>query len=283
MKIGCILVLYRPNVELLSQVVTAVVNQLDTIFIVDNTPNPYALPIPENKIIYHRIGQNVGIAAAQNIGIRYFMEQKYDYIFFLDQDSIVEQNMLQTLLSTYKLLLEHTIHVGAVGPYPINRQSNKKYPIRRGKSLFPGITEFSALMSSGSLIQAEVFEQVGLMDEDLFIDNVDQEWCWRGRYHYGYRFFINEQTLLNHQLGSGDRFFIFKKITIPTPFRIYYWYRNYFWLLRRKYVPLYWKLSFGCKFFVRLLYYITFIPPQKEYFARVLCGIKDGIFMKRKK
>jgi rhamnosyltransferase len=262
-------------------VIDAVTEQVNTIFVADNTPQPYFVCTQNNNnIVSHKMGRNAGIAAAQNVGIQYFIEQSYDYVFFLDQDSIVDQNMLNTLLSTHKLLQQECINVGAVGPRSVDRQSNKKNIglIKKGNAIFPHITEVTQLISSGSLVKIEALKQIGFMEEKLFIDNVDDEWCWRGTYKYGYRFFISEQTMLNHQFGIGDRFFIFRKIAISTPFRIYYLYRNYFWLLRRNYVPLYWKLSMGCKFFARLPYYSLCITPRAEYFKRICLGMRDGIF-----
>ena len=114
------------------------------------------------------------------------------------------------------------------------------------------------------------------MDDGLFIDGVDHEWCWRGR-RDGYRFFIDEHTPLSHKLGEGDRYFIFRKVAIPTPFRTYYQFRNYFKLLKRSYVPIYWKCSNGFKYLIKMFYFPFFVAPRKEYLKNIFRGIKDGI------
>jgi rhamnosyltransferase len=36
-------------------------------------------------------------------------------------------------------------------------------------------------LSSGFFYSREVIEKIGLKNEDLFIDLVDWEWCWRAR------------------------------------------------------------------------------------------------------
>jgi rhamnosyltransferase len=285
MKIGCILVLYNPNVQLLNKVISSIETQVVALFISDNTPNPYfILPKTKCEAIYHKMNGNEGIAAAQNKGLEYFIEQGYDYIFFLDQDSIVEPKMIQNLLSTHVILTRKGIKVGAIGPRPINRQSNKEYrgSIKKGKEIFNGITEVTELINSASLISVEVLNKTGLMDANLFIDGVDHEWCWRGNHKYGYRFFINEKTTLSHKLGEGDRFFAIRKIAIPTPFRTYYQYRNYFWLLKRNYVPLYWKFSNGFKYLIKFFVYPILLKDTR-YIKFMVKGIYHGIVTKKHK
>lgn len=283
MRIGCVLVLYNPNENILKKTIRSVEDQVDVIFVSDNTPSPYF--VAENyspKIVYQRMNGNVGIAAAQNVGVRYFQERGFDFVFYLDQDSIVQENMVASLVANYNKLLAMNIKVGAVGPRPVNRQSNKKYvgSVKKGVAIQDSITEVTELISSASLIPVGVFRTAGLMDETLFIDGVDHEWCWRAHKQGQYRFFICEDVLLSHQLGEGDRFFVVRKVAIPTPFRTYYQYRNYFLLIRREYVPMYWKLSNGFKYFIKIFYYPIFIAPRNKYFVNIWKGIYAGIFLK---
>ena len=74
-------------------------------------------------------------------------------------------------------------------------------------------------MSSISLIPCKVFNIVGGFDESLFIDGVDNEWCWRAWHKCGLRSFIVEDAEIGHMLGEGDRFFFLKKVAIASPFR----------------------------------------------------------------
>ena len=223
---------------------------------------------------------NIGIAAAQNEGLKFLISNKYDYVLFMDQDSIAPHNLVQGLLSDLEFLRTKGVNVGAIGPRPINRQDNKAYIglIKKGKKITDGLTEVSELISSASFIPVPNFEEVGLMDAKLFIDGVDHEWCWRAGYFTKKRFFISENNHLSHQLGEGDRSILFKKVAIPTPFRTFYQYRNYFLLLRRKYVPLYWKISNGFKYFIKMFYYPLCLKPRRQYLKNISNGIYKGIF-----
>ncbi|EPE01249.1 hypothetical protein HMPREF1528_00079 [Capnocytophaga sp. oral taxon 336 str. F0502] len=272
--------LYNPNWEVTHKVLESIYKQVDTVFIVDNSPNAQEVDFSVYKnIVYHFIGGNKGIAAAQNIGINYFKQNKYAFIIFFDQDSIPPIDLVEHLYKKYKFLYEKRIKVGGIAPRPYNRREKKIYKgtIKKGKEVFPNITEVTEIISSASFIPIQNFEIVGNMEEDLFIDAVDFEWCWRATHRANFRFFICEDIFLSHQLGEKDLSIGVKKIAIHSPFRQYYRYRNFFKLLIRNYVPLYWKISNLIKYTFKYFYLPLCISPRKEYFYKINKGIYDGL------
>ncbi len=69
--------------------------------IVDNASTDATIDVikavwPEAHLI--ELGENLGFGKANNIGIRYALEQKADYVFLLNQDARVELDALQLLL-----------------------------------------------------------------------------------------------------------------------------------------------------------------------------------------
>jgi len=62
--------------------------------------------------------------------------------------------------------------------------------------------ECDFLLSSGSLVPLDVIDKVGGMEEELFIDQVDTEWCLRAR-SMGYRVFGAFGAILEHRLGEA--------------------------------------------------------------------------------
>lgn len=283
-NVGCVIVLYNPDIILLNKVLVNISSQVKDVILVDNSPSTAEehnyLDSISNNITYIPLGENLGIAEAQNIGLSYLSES--DFVLFLDQDSVPTGNFVEILVSSYEFLEHRGIVVGGVGARPFNVRENKKYEgsLIKGKIISDNITEVKEIISSSSLIRMKNFNEIGGMDAELFIDGVDHEWCWRATHLKQMRFFIIESVLLEHQLGEGDRRFIFKKIAIPTPFRTYYQFRNYFKLVKRNYVPIYWKVSNGIKYFIKYFYYPLFISPKIEYFKRINKGIKDGVFSK---
>ena len=89
MKIGCILVLYNPDWHITNKSISSIIDQVSSIYILDNSKVCTLAKEYKNseKIIYHEMGGNKGIAAAQNVGMEYYVKHRYDYILYLDQDN----------------------------------------------------------------------------------------------------------------------------------------------------------------------------------------------------
>lgn len=84
--------------------------------------------------------------------------------------------------------------------------------------------------------------EIGGLDESLFIDGVDFEWCCRAQ-SKGYVVGQTTKLTLTHKVGQKDfRIGKYQSI-ISAPFRYYYQCRNYVWLCRRKYVPKSYKIN----------------------------------------
>ena len=284
-KVGCVIVTYNPNASLLQKNLDAVSGQVDALFVSDNSTSPSAEAAAlfdslsgSRSATYHKMGGNLGIAAAQNAGIGNLLDLGCDYIFFLDQDSTVPPGMVESLVEAAGRLRLDGVKLGAIGPRPFNRGENRDYrgTVVKGTRLSDSITAIPEIISSASLVPASVFADAGMMDASLFIDYVDFEWCWRAAAK-GYRFFILESVRLSHQVGEGDRKFLGRKIPIATPFRLYYQVRNFFLLAPRRYVPAYWKLARACKVAFFAFYYPLAVRPRAEYLRRFWWGIGSGI------
>lgn len=278
-----IIVLYNPNKDVLINCILSLINQINFLWVSDNTPVDsnieellYSI-IPKDRFFYKKYSRNVGIATAQNSGLFYAQQKEFTHVLFFDQDSIAPAGMVSTLVARLRLLKERGDKVGGIGPMPINIDTGLPYIKNARKYYLNDICEVSELMNSASLFYTKVFDDVGLMDESLFIDGVDHEFCWRASSNAQYHFFMVTSLFLNHKLGEGDQHFMGKSVKIPTPFRTYYQFRNYFWLTRRKYVPTCWKISNGIKYLLKYIYYPIFCKPRANYFKNINKGIIDGI------
>ena len=277
---GCVIVLYNPDKRLLGEVLASVLPQVDSLFVCDNSPAGREVDIPKDeKVVYKWMGGNAGIAAAQNEGIRYFMNHGFGNIFFIDQDTLIPGAIVDSLKLSVNELKRKNIEVGAVGPRVINRESGQAYRglVKTGTDYNRHLTEVSELISSGSLVPVANFKTAGLMEERLFIDGVDHEWCWRCAVKSGGRFFIDESATVEHHVGDGDRRVLGRRIPVHSPMRCYYQYRNYFLLIRRPYVPRYWKISRCAKYLIRAIYFPLFVKPRWRYAVNIFKGILSGI------
>ena len=119
-KIGAVMVLYRPDIQQTLKAAESLARQVDELCIVDNTPgqsqNTTFAHLPSVTYIY--LGDNRGLAAAQNVGIHHLASHKVDYILFSDQDSLPPADMVARLLKAHNDLESAGVKVATVGPMP---------------------------------------------------------------------------------------------------------------------------------------------------------------------
>ncbi len=284
-NIGVVIVLYYPDVPLLLSNVQRLTGYVGSIYLVDNTPGNDNRELSGKMaslpgLYYIPLFANLGIAEGQNRGVQKVFEDKSkEFVLLLDQDSEIDGTVVEELISGYSLLKSNGIDkIATIGPSPVNKDSNKVYKDRdlSKKYVSQSIVRKSEIMSSGSLIPRQAWEDIGTMESALFIDGVDSEWCWRGA-RKGYTSFINEAAVLRHKLGVGDTKFLGLRFATPPPIRCFYQYRNYLILARRSYVPMSWKILNLVKYLVKFAYYPLFLKDGKAYFLQMTNGIRAGL------
>jgi len=94
-----VIVTYKSNVCVLKQLIKSISNQVNKIFIIDNTPNnkfkSEELISEKIEVIY--LNENKGIAYAQNIGI------KKANILLSDQDTIYPEDYILKMIKIFDL------------------------------------------------------------------------------------------------------------------------------------------------------------------------------------
>jgi rhamnosyltransferase len=285
-NIVAIVILYNPDLDCLNESLNSLIKQVDSVILVDNSIDNNKTSIFLEKINLDNIqylsqGANLGVAKAQNIGILNAISQDYEYCLIMDQDSIVSEGMVFQLVEDYIFLKSRKINLAVIGPTPINKISQKEYSPRLRKNYpffkdYSHLVKVSELISSGSLINLKTFDDTGLMDENLFIDGVDHEWCWRAK-KQGFLCAMSKNAKLEHMLGEGDKKILGISVAISSPFRVYYQYRNFIYLSKKKYVPIYWKINNAFKYLIKFFYYPFFISPRFKYLNNIIRGILAGL------
>ena len=99
------------------------------------------------------------------------------------------------------------------------------------------------------------------MEEDLFIDWVDLEWCWRA-IHMGYFIVGNADVVIEHRLGDRSINLGSRGINLRAPSRHYYITRNAFYLATRcKYLDIWHRINICFKGFGYLFGYTFLAKP----------------------
>jgi rhamnosyltransferase len=288
------IVTYNPDLAKLSDAISALRSQVATIVVIDNGSPPNAMAWLRQQqegdgITVLPQGRNTGVAAAQNQAIRWAREQGFDFVLIMDQDSVPAPDMVDALRSAWLSLEEAGEPVGAVGPIPTDPSGGAEMPFFRvaglraeriprleiGKDPVP----VAYLISSGSLIRLKVFDRVGLMDEGLFIDGVDLDWCFRASAR-GLRSYVVPAARLQHSLGDrryGVWLFGRRQILQHNPTRLYFMVRNALLMARRAHIPAGWTLYSLRLVLKRLVAFGLLVPPKADNLRMMLAGLWDGL------
>lgn len=245
-KIIAVIVTYNPEPDLLIKQFNSLISQVDRIIYVDNnSSNDFRENLKSDRIEFILNENNLGLGKAQNQGIENAFGQNATHVILFDQDSIADQNLVLELVNTQ----ENTFgkdNVALVGPAIYNNYDTPPTVAKVVKKLGWSITqeflkdvdvEVEYCIASGSLISREAYDNVGKINEDLFIDALDLEWCQRAKYK-GFRILQSSKAKIYHQLGNGAK----DKILSHSPLREFYICRNNILLIKMKHIPLGYRL-----------------------------------------
>ena len=87
--ISAVYVTYNPDLDVLNSSITSIMHQVEKVIVVDNSPVPFeTIKIKDSeKCIFIPLQDNIGIAAAQNIGITKSLDG-VEYLILSDLDTI---------------------------------------------------------------------------------------------------------------------------------------------------------------------------------------------------
>lgn len=237
------------------------------IIVVDNTPNR-SLALGGERIIYIALKHNMGIAYALNIGMKKAIEIHKRWVITMDQDSILPHILIPSYIN---FLNANEDRVGIVSPL-INMYEGEN------KSPSDTVSFVDEVLSSGSMINTHIYQEVGGFKDEMFIDVVDFEFCWNIRKH-GYKIAQINSVIMQHHLGNTAEFTFWGRhlfyVTNHNKLRRYYMTRNTFYLykLYPEFRPSCLK-SFGG--FLKAVLKILFFEKDRFYKMKAMAlGFKD--------
>lgn len=285
-----VIITYRPEVDMLRKVVASVENQVGRLLIFDNgTVDPklatYLSEAESTSVRVTRAPLNVGLAAAMNRAAEYARESGFGYLLLLDQDSQPDATMVQTLKKALTTLSQ-TEPIAAVGPQFRDRRTGYVapfvkvgFPVSQKLMGGPGQqVKCDFLISSGTLLPLSSIDRVGPMDEGLFIDNVDLEWCFRAL-HRGMALYGICDAQMQHSIGDAVRpsRLVSGGIKIHSPIRLYYIMRNRVLLYGRKETPIVWIAQDIPRLFLKFFGTALFLSPRGQYLRSMIRGLRDAL------
>jgi rhamnosyltransferase len=184
---------------------------------------------PSLTVVYNF--ENLGIARALNIGVQRALADGYSWALLLDQDTQVDDDMVDRLLATHASCLGERV---AVIGSRFRDSVGLSIDPRRLDARSEHWEEVESVITSGSLLSLRAYAAIGPFRDEFFIDYVDTEYCFRAR-AAGYRVIETLRPLMSHTLGaptSHKLLWTTQWTTNHSPDRRYYIARNNTVLLR---------------------------------------------------
>jgi rhamnosyltransferase len=178
--------------------------------------------------------ENIGQAKALNMGVAYAKEQGYSWVLTMDQDSLVSPEMIDNMSIVYQQCKEIApiasicpvlASYDGISPPPKTELQLRSFS---GKKIDGEYSLIKIAITSGNLIDINVFNQIGVFEEDFFIGYVDQEFSLR-LFRSGYRAIQANKAVLYHNIGDTTKHsFLGKQLMVSnsSSLRTYYFYRN---------------------------------------------------------
>ena len=159
--------------------------------------------------------KNLGFAGGVNVGIRYAIDQGYDYVALFNNDAIADKYWLKNLqaamdepttgMTTCTFMSIDKQHLDSTGdqftvwglPYPRGRgeSSAKKYKLQ---------TDIFAASGGASLYRVSMLKEIGLFDEDFFAYYEDVDISFRAQLA-GWKVKYIPEAIAYHDTGSTSR------------------------------------------------------------------------------
>lgn len=283
-----VIIFHNASPDTLHNAVAAIAPQVDTLLLYDNW-NPQLCELDAAALPAHArwIGQghNDGLGRAINRAAEVARASGHRWLLLLDQDSVPAPDMVATLLDAAGQLRTQG-PLAALGPRQRDARSGQQapfirvgFPLNRKLSSNEGLaTACDFLITSGSLIPLDALAKVGGMDERLFIDNVDLEWCFRAR-HAGYRLYGVHRADMLHSIGDDLRASRVKRrgVFIHAPIRYYYIMRNRVLLYWRPATPGVWIAQDLPRLLLKFTGTALFVAPRTRNLRMMLSGLWHGL------
>jgi GT2 family glycosyltransferase len=158
------------------------------------------------RLILIQTGSNGGFAVGNNVGIRYAIKKNADYIWLLNNDTLIEAG---TLTALNDMMVANT-KIGALGS--VIRFAKEPYDIQTygGGRLLPLIGTDGFVKQKGDVdyiagtslfVRTELFQKVGLLDEGFFFYWEDVDFSTRAKTK-GWQLDTAEDAVVYHKFSA---------------------------------------------------------------------------------
>ena len=241
--VWAVFVTWNPDPDRLFEAVASLRAQVEGVIVVDNGSDDVeqlaAHFASDERLTLVALGENRGVGAALNVGVRQALAHDPQWIVTMDQDTVVSDGAVAAILRDFAALdpdLARRCALLSLRPHPqpasiwLTRYAERLMELRdRGE-----FTERRGVITSGNLVRADVARDVPF-NEAMFIDQVDFDFCYSLR-RRGFVILRQRAMTTDHVLGQrhqdGGRVHPYENAQ-----RFYYVVRNSTFMAVRRRLP----------------------------------------------
>lgn len=162
-------------------------------------------------------GANLGFAEGNNVGIRWAIREGAEYIYLLNNDTVVDPGVIDEFIKVTKAFPDAGILGGNIYYYsdPTRRwyagvmwDEKRMHFIHRGDGINEKQTGFKTIQDTAYacgcslFISTAVISDVGLMDSRFFLTYEETDWCYRAR-RAGYAILFAPDAIVWHKVSAS--------------------------------------------------------------------------------
>lgn len=172
----------------------------------------------DERVFFIKALKNEGFAAANNIALKFILEgNKSDYVWLLNNDTVIEHDTLYNLVDFYSIQHEKTGIVGSkllkyydddflqavggrynkwfgiVSEIGANQKDEGQWDNKKVK--------FDYVIGASMFLRTSFIRDVGLMEQDLFLYYEEMDWAIRGK-KKGWGQAFCSSSKVYHKMGS---------------------------------------------------------------------------------
>lgn len=235
MKLAAVVVWYNPaslGKGIAKENILAYSSFVERVYVVDNSyENNLNLCESIKNAVYIPLRKNEGIAIALNIGCKHAFDDGFEWCMTMDQDSHWESTELSLYINKIKEKFSCSLDIKSFAPsirksFTHSVLGDVKWRLLHNFGIYeetlPDEEFCDRVICSGNVINLNSWKSLGGFLDELFIDEVDYEFCYRLR-EAGGRILKLNSVHLDHVLGEN------KKTFLPLSShkgRLYYIFRN---------------------------------------------------------
>ncbi|MDI3321653.1 glycosyltransferase [Pinibacter soli] len=228
-----VVILYNPDTDVVDNI-RSYAPVLEKLWIIDNSEKSHEAlvdlqSLPTDVEVLSD-GVNRGIGNRINLALKASLQHGFKWLLTMDQDSNFSAANLEAYVAKLNEHAEQDSDIGQIGvQYKRDGQQPDENVVCEPVTL---------LITSGTFVNVQIAFKVGLMDEDLFIDEVDSDFSYKIALK-GFKSLLCKGIYMTHSLGQNiaARSIINWKKTdrfLHVPIRLYYMTRNYL-IMRKRY------------------------------------------------